>query len=176
MKIRFKNKTKYTKNTHQKYLEFHRKQYRTSYLAYTLIMVFLFLFCVILQVQAHNMTLAILFCTILSCFILWRYLHPIAEVKKDYNSDMIQKEKVYIFTFYDKKLEVREIGKTTISSISYYKFHKVYETKDFFYLYLDRRHSLLLKKDSFVKGSPEDFSNFIAKKCLFKYRDKRKVS
>ena len=46
---------------------------------------------------------------------------------------------------------------------------KVFETKDYFYLYLDEDTAFLVSKSGFKIGTPKDFSEFIKKKCIFKY-------
>lgn len=54
--------------------------------------------------------------------------------------------------------------------MKYYKLYKIYETKTFFYLYIDNDHAFLINKSGFVRGLSDDFSKFINKKCLFKYK------
>ena len=55
--------------------------------------------------------------------------------------------------------------------------YKIFETNEFFYLYLDSRHSLILDKSGFTKGTPTEFKDFIKKKCPLKYRyDKVKTT
>lgn len=61
MKILFKNKTKYTKEVYNQFLEIHRIKYNFSYRLYTVITIILIFFCLTLQVQYHNYTLAVLF-------------------------------------------------------------------------------------------------------------------
>ena len=58
-----------------------------------------------------------------------------------------------------------EIDKTRVY---YFKLHKVFETKDYFYLYLDEDTAFLVSKSGFKLGTPKDFSEFIKKKCIFK--------
>ena len=87
LKILFKNTTQYTKKVYDKFLEFHRKKYRMPYIAFNVIIIACILFCLILQIQYHNFNVAILICVILTVFILWRYLHPIFEIEKEYKSD-----------------------------------------------------------------------------------------
>lgn len=173
MKILFKNKTKYTKEIYYKFLEFHRYKYNFSYRLYTVVIIILILLCLILQVQSHNFTLAIFFCIILSIFFLWRFLHPFSVVKKELESDKIINEKEFIFTFYDKFFKIRD-GKLSYK-LKYYKLYKVFDTIDYFYLYIDKTHAFLLNKNDFCIGNATDFSLFINKKCRFKYYKLSKV-
>ena len=51
----------------------------------------------------------------------------------------------------------------------YLKLYKVFETQDYFYLYIDEEHAALVNKKGFKIGNVEAFTDFIKKKCLFKY-------
>ena len=51
--------------------------------------------------------------------------------------------------------------------------HKIYETPDFFYLYITRENAFLVSKDSFSLGTKEDFSKFLKNKCRLKYKCKK---
>ena len=167
LKVLFKNTTKYNKKVYEEYLQFHSKKYKFSYILYTATIIALFLFCLISQVAYHNFTLAITFCIFISCFFLWRFLHPIAEVRKEFNSKKIQEEKEFSFIFYEKNFKIRD--KLQFEVIRYSFIRKVFETPTFFYLYIDKTHAYLLSKDSFSIGSADEFSNFIHKKCWLKF-------
>ena len=90
------------------------------------------------------------------------------EVNKDYHSDKITKEQSFTFSFYNTYFKV--FTKREYSVIYYRELYKIFETDTFFYLYLDNRHSLLLDKSGFKKGTPITFRDFIKKKCPFKYK------
>ena len=166
MKVLFKNTTQYTESVYETFLMFHHEKYKFSYLTYTIIVVGLLLFSLILQVSYHNFSLAILFCCGITLFILWRLFHPISEIAKEYESDKIQEEKEFTFTFYDQFFTVED--KKEIAQFKYHYLHKIFETKDFFYLYIDKTHSFLLDKYKFQFGS--NFSAFIQKKCWWNFR------
>ena len=168
LKVLFENTTKYTKQTYETFLAFHRKKYRFSYIAYNVITIALILFCLTFQVAYHNLSIAILFCCILTGFILWRYLHPISELSKEYKSDKIKNEKSFTFKFYNDFMTCED--KRQISKMKYSKFYRVFETDDFFYLYIDRTHAFLLNKLTFKNNNPSDFSAFIKKKCWFNFK------
>lgn len=128
----------------------------------------LILFFIMLYIEYHYYGIAIIFCACLTSFILWRYFHPIEEVQKDYHSDKITKETSFTFSFYNKYFKV--YSKMQYSVIYYKELYKIFETDNFFYLYLDSRHSLLIEKSGFKKGTPVEFRDFIKKKCPFKYK------
>lgn len=168
MKILFKNRTKYTKSTYQEFLNFHQEKYGPKYQFYTAIILILIFFCFAMQVKYHKYTLAILFACSLTAFFLWRFFHPLKQIKKEMESEKITKEKEFSFRFFEKHFEISD--KQKIEKMKYYKLLRVFETKTFFYLYIDKNHAFLLSKNSFVIGSPEEFSKFIKKKCPFHFK------
>lgn len=168
MKILFKNTTTYNKEIYNEFLNFYNKKYHFLYTLYTALVIAIFLFCLGVQVKAHNYTLAIIFCCTLTVFFLWRYLHPFSIVKNELKSDKIVEHKKFSFVFYEKKFKTRDNINYSVNK--YYKLHRVFETEDFFYLYMDKIHALVLDKNGFTIGTPEDFSLFIKKKCKFKYK------
>lgn len=168
LKLLFENTTKYSKIIYDKFLAFHEKKYGFTYRAYTAIVTAFILFCLTLQVKYHNFSIAILFCCGLTLFVLWRFFHPVSEVSKEYQSDKIQKEKEYTFKFYNKYFTVQD--KKEISKIKYYQLYKAFETSDFFYLYIDKRHAFLVDKTKFKNNKASEFSSFIKKKCWWNYK------
>lgn len=148
MKILFKNKTKYTKQAYKEFVEIHNKTHNFTYTLYTVIVIALLLICLVLQVNNHTYSLAITFCLIITCFILWRFFHPVSVVSKQFNSSTIQTEKEFTFNFYNKYFKI--IDNNQFEIFKYYKIYKVYETDNFFYLYTDRKNSFLISKNNFL--------------------------
>ncbi len=148
MKILFKNKTKYTKQAYKEFVEIHNKTHNFTYTLYTVIVIALLLICLVLQVNNHTYSLAITFCLIITCFILWRFFHPVSVVSKQFNRSTIQTEKEFTFNFYNKYFKI--IDNNQFEIFKYYKIYKVYETDNFFYLYTDRTHSFLISKNNFL--------------------------
>ncbi len=168
MKLLFKNTTTYSKKIYDDFLNFHTKKFSFKYHLFSLIISILIIFLIMIYIKNHYYGLAIIFCSCLTSFILYRYFHPIEQVHKEYHSDKITKEQSFTFLFYDNYFKV--YNKAEYSIVYYREIHKVFETSTFFYLYLDNQHSLLLDKSNFKKGTPLAFRNFIRKKCLFKYK------
>ena len=81
-------------------------------------------------------------------------------MQKELNS---KKETGFIFTFYKNYFTINK------KTIYYFKLFKVFETKDYFYLYIDEDTAALVSKKGFEIGTAEEFSNFIRKKCLLKF-------
>ena len=49
-----------------------------------------------------------------------------------------------------------------------WKLYKIYETNDFFYLYINKDHAFLLEKNTFTKGDISTFYIFVKRKIWFK--------
>ena len=148
LKILFKNKTKYTKQAYKEFVEIHNKTHNFTYTLYTVIVIALLLICLVLQVNNHTYSLAITFCLIITCFILWRFFHPVSVISKQFNSSTIQTEKEFTFNFYNKYFKI--IDNNQFEIFKYYKIYKVYETDNFFYLYTNRTLSFLINKNNFL--------------------------
>ena len=173
LKLLFKNTTTYSKDIYEQFLLFHQKKYHFSYTAYTVMVVAFILFAIILQVSYNNFSIAILLCCGFTAFILWRYFHPIAEISKDYNSEKIQKQKSYTFKFYDRFFIISDHCR--YNKAKYYKLYKVFETPNFFYLYIDKTHAFLLDKTKFKINTSSNFSKFIKKKCWWCFKNIKSV-
>ncbi len=168
MKILFKNKTRYTKQIYKEFLEFHQEKYGATYMGYTVLLIILFIFCIILQIQSRNYLLSILTLCILIGFVFWRLYNPIKTVQKEIQSEKIENQQEFIFKFYERKFII--YGKKMKSEIKYWKLYKIFETDDYFYLYIDKDHAFLLSKNGFEIGTPNNFREFIKRKCRFKFK------
>lgn len=167
MKVLFKNHTQYTHEVYNDFLNFHSDKYHFRYQLYTFVVCLAFIFCLALQAYYRHYAVALLFGIGLIAFLLWRIIHPVQEVKKEMESEKIQKEEKFTFRFFNKHIEVS--NRKEYSKISYWKIKKVFETSQYFYLYIDKTHSFLLQKSGFCIGSSEEFTKFIRHKCIFRY-------
>ena len=163
MKVLFKNTTRYSRDIYETYLSFHQKKYHTAYQFYTAVVFFAFLFCITLQLLHDSYTLAVLTCSLLTVFILWRLLHPVAQIQKERSSEKITEEKQYRFVFYEKHFEIWDKHQFYVGK--YFQLYRIWETKDFFYLYTEKNRAFLLSKTGFSVGNAADFSRFLQKKC-----------
>lgn len=66
------------------------------------------------------------------------------------------------YTFYED-FAVISNGNDTVK-LKYFKFYKIFEEPDRFYLYLDKDHSYILLKNNFTIGNAKDFYAFMKKK------------
>lgn len=164
----FKNITTYTSENYKKFLEFHNNKFKYKYLFYTIFIVIAFLFCTVLQFAYHNFILGNLFIFILIIFLFWRFFRPFFFIKKEVKSGKVSPNATNTFHFYKNHFIIEnKFGK---SKIHYFKIHKIYETKDFFYMYLDSNYSLLISKNGFLKGSSREFAIFLRHRFPFKFK------
>ena len=167
MKQLFKNKTKYSKSLYDDFLSFHLKTFKLKYFIFSLFISILLFICMTLQVKYHNYTLALIFFIILLCFFVFRYIKPQKEVRKTLESDAIINEKEFKFIFYQKQFYIIDDNK--YNTIRYFDLYKIFETPNYFYLYLDKSHSFIINKKTFLKGDPISFRTFFKKNYPFKY-------
>ena len=168
----FKNVTTYSKKVYDEFSAFHKKHFSLRYHTYTFLTAIFILISFKALIPSFNYTLVFLLSMFLVVFLLWRFFRPIEEARKYDKNDKTIKEITYTFSFYEKYFKVSD--KKEYSIFKYRDIYKIYETKQFFYLYIDRVHSLLIDKSNFKRGSSLEFKQFLIKKCPFKYKQFKK--
>ncbi len=166
MEILFKNKTKYTKQIYQKYLEFHQNKFGLKYKFITILVFLLLSFCFIINLKYSNYNTAFVFIIALISFFIYIFFAPTKKIQKELKTEKFEKEKEFTFTFYNNFFVISD--KKNSEKIKYWKLYKIYETEEFFYLYINKSHALLLDKSSFSKGNISEFFKFIRKKIWYK--------
>ena len=166
MKILFKNKTKYTKQAYEKYLQFHQNKYGHNYHFVTAVTILLLCFCIIMNLKYSNYITAFILIIILVIFCFYRFFNPVKKVQKELETEKFKKEQEFTFTFYEKYFTISD--NQFLDKIKYCQLHKVFETEDFFYLYINKDHAFLLNKFTFSKGDISEFLRFLKKKLWYK--------
>ncbi len=170
MKKLFVNKTTYNKDTYMEFLRFHAKTFNFHYITYTIFWVALFALCIYLSFSSNNRVQGMTITFILIGFLAYRIYHPKSVVDKELKSDKIADNNTNTFTFFDNYFEVS--NKNGTFNYRYFMLHRIYETKSYFYLYVTRENAFILSKKTFSLGKSEEFSQFLKKKFVFKYRHK----
>lgn len=83
MEILFKNKTKYTKQIYQKYLEFHQNKFGLKYKFITILVFLLLSFCFIINLKYSNYNTAFVFIIALISFFIYIFFAPTKKYKKN---------------------------------------------------------------------------------------------
>lgn len=167
MELLFKNKTILSKKNYMNLVKFHQKKNNWKYWLYTAIFSLLFIFCFSFQISAKNYLISILVLLAFICFISYRFIYPYYKTNKELKSDKIQKNLTNFYMFYDKYFKVK--NEIASSKHKYNKLYKVYENKDYFYLYLDKSNAFIVEKSGFMIGNSKDFQKFIKNKTHFKF-------
>ena len=163
MKVLFKNTTKYTKENCNNFLEFHTNKYGKKELLKMILFGICILYILIFNVVYKNWLLVL--CVILLSVII--YL--IEKSKSGRQSKSRKKVKEFTFYFYEKHIKIKY--RREFERLNYFQLYKIFETDEYFFLYLDKKNSLILSKDGFEIGTPKDFSTFIKNKCPLKYKN-----
>ena len=163
MKPLFKNITIYNSKNYNQFVKFHGDKFSLSYNFCTIIVTILLIYCIIINTIYKNILLALLFLIALILFYMFRMYIPMKKYQKTKKHYAKTKENKFTFSFYKFYFTVEK------TPFLYLKLYKVFETKDYFYLYIDAENAILVAKDGFKIGSANEFSEFIKKKCLFKY-------
>jgi Ca2+/Na+ antiporter len=166
MKILYKNKTKYTKEVYSKYLQFHQNKFGNKYTFSTVVTILLLCFCIITNLQYYHKSVAFILLITLIIFCFYRFYHPIKLVKQELKTEKFKNEIEFAFKFYNKFFTI--FDSKNLEKVQYWKLHRIYETKDFFYLYIDKNHAFLLDKNTFTRGDTSEFLKFIKRKIWFK--------
>lgn len=164
MKPLFKNITKYNSKNYEQFIKFHGEKFNFSYNIYTIVMSVLLIYCIILNIIQKNIPFILLFLAMLILIFLFRMYFPMKRYQKTKKQFSKNKETSISFSFYKFYFSV---GKKTFP---YMRLFKVFETKDYFYLYIDDENAVLVSKNGFKLGTAEEFSEFIKKKCFLKYK------
>lgn len=168
MQVLFKNKTILSTQNYTQLLKFHQKKNNGKYFLYTATFALLFVICISYQIVGKNYLIALLLFALFTGFLSYRFIQPYYKTKKEYHSDKVQKNLVNQYCFYDKYFEISNtLGN---SKFKYYKLYRVYETSNYFYLYLNKTNALIIEKAGFMIGNSNSFKKFIKTKVGFKFK------
>lgn len=168
MKVLFKNVTKYTEENCNRFERFHNKKYGKKELMTLLTITILLIYIAITNMIYKNWWVV---CLIILFGILWYFY---TQYQSEQGKSGKRKIPSYTFYFYENIIKIKY--KKQSDRILYFKLHKIFETKQFFYLYTDEKNSLIIDKNGFQIGTAEEFTKFIKAKCPFKYHREDKHS
>ncbi|MCI9039703.1 MAG: YcxB family protein [Clostridia bacterium] len=169
MKPLFQNKTTLSKNIYIELLAFQQKKFGWRYTAYTAIFSLLFILLISLLFANHYFIHGFIFFVIFVCFSAYQFIQPTHKNTKEFHSDKVQNNLVNTYSFYENYFVI----KNTMGSdkIFYHKLYRVFETKNYFYLYLDKTNILVLDKSGFLLGATQGFKEFIKHKMWLKFKE-----
>jgi len=164
MKVIFENTTIYTPRFYKDFIYFHSNKYGMTNAVFTITFTLLLLYCIIMNILQKNFIVSLIFLLILLGLIAYKIYLPVCRLKKTLKNQKNKQDNTFNFKFYDKYFKVND------KQFYYIDLHRIFETKNFYYLYLNKEKAALLSKSGFKKGNPIDFSDFIKKKCFLKFK------
>jgi len=166
MKVLFKNTTKYTKENCENFVEFHSNKYGKKELLKMMLLGICILYILIFNIIYKNWIL------VLAAIVLAGIIYLMEKNKSEKKAKKKEKVKEFTFYFYEKHIKIKY--KKDFERLKYFNLHKIFETDEYFFLYLDEKSSLILNKEGFEVGTAKGFSKFIKSKCPLKYRNEDK--
>lgn len=166
MKVLFKNVTKYNKENCNNFINFHTNKYGKRELIKYIVMFLVFIYIFIFNIIYKNWYF------LLALILIGTLIYFTSKQKQEKKRKERKKVKEYTFFFYKRYIKIKY--RREYDRILYFNIKKIFETEKNFFLYTDDTHSLILDKDGFVVGNEKDFSEFIKKKCPFKYSNQTK--
>ena len=166
MKILFKNTTKYDKENRDNFTNFHQKKYGTKEIIKLILTAITVVYLLLFNIICLNWKALVILVPV--CILLYFINENVNKKRNEKNKK--QKNKEFTFFFYERYIKVKY--KRQFERINYFELKKIFETDENFFLYTDEKHSLILDKDGFSMGTAKGFSQFIKRKCPFKYSNK----
>lgn len=168
----FVNKTKYSKEEYETFLNSYSDEYATSENAYIIFNIAFFGFCMVMAFRNNETLLGIALLIGLLIYIWFKFIRTAKQNKKDRESEKLSGNFVNTYKFYKNYFNVENPeGK---AQILYFKLYRVVETNTNYYIYLSRDVAFIMSKEGFTKGNELEFSQFIKKKTFGKYKNRIK--
>lgn len=169
MESLFENKTKCTDKEYEKYLKTYQKEYAVTERIYTISYLIFFIFCAIYAIKGKEIILSIGLVIAVIISIWYKFIRPYKLLQKAQNKTTME-EYICEYKFYKNNFIVSAPeGSTTIF---YFKLYKVIETETNFYIFISKENGFIVSKEGFTKGKVEEFSNYISKKVMLKYKNR----
>lgn len=166
MKVLFKNTTEYNRENYNEFVKFHQNKFGTKTIIKISLIGICLMYILIMNLIYKNLkAVGIILLTGLIMYGLnkLRVSEQIEDRKKN-----IKSKKKFTFFFYENYIKVK-CGRE-FERVMYFELYKIFQNKEYFFLYTDENHSLIMSKSGFEIGTPETFNLFIKKKCPLKYK------
>ena len=165
MKLLFKNSTKYDKENRDNFTNFHQGKYGKKELRYEILVMAAALYMTIFLTISLKWKVLLFLIPIGAVFYI---INNYTKNKKQIKNKK-QKNKEFTFYFYERYIKIK--ARRQFERMTYFEIKKVFETEYNFFLYTDSKQSMILDKEGFEVGTSKDFTEFIKRKCPFKYRN-----
>ena len=166
----FENKTKYTKEQYNTFMQVHQSEYIVEEIAYMLFNILFFGLTMILAFRSKEIILGIAIVIGLIVYIWYKFIWSQKRVKKNTENGKLSGDFVNTYKFYKRYFGVE--NQEGNAQILYFKIYRVVETKDNYYIYITRNNAFIVSKNGFTKGDNIEFSKFIKGKTITRYKNR----
>jgi len=109
-------------------------------------------------------------CAVIIAFVVPLFVLLLPSLSVKMSKYVIGAENLYQFTEDEILIESTLPLSSGQTKANYAYFHRIYETREMFYLYISKRQAFILKKSDIIEGSVSDLKNlFISKLPKNKY-------
>ena len=168
----FKNETIYNKHEYNTFINDHRKRFGLSEDLYTILFTCLFIIFLLYLFINKVFITGIFVLLVFIIFLIYRFIQPINNINKDMNSKNIKQKYKNIYIFYKHYFKI--VNQDIDEKVFYFKIYRILESDTNFYIYLMPRKAFIISKKGFVNGNSDDFSKFIRRKVIFRYKKSKK--
>ena len=171
-KVLFENKTKYTEDLYNIFLKEYKKEYASSENLFTGFNFFFFGICMFFAFKENELILAFAILIGLIIYFWYKFIRPATREIKTRKNPMLKDNFINTYKFYERYFDVENPkGK---ARTYYLKVYRITETQDYYYIYISREYAFIVSKTEFTEGNNIEFTTFIKKKLLGKYRNRMK--
>ena len=136
--------------------------------AYFLFTVVFFGLCMILAFIEKEFILAVIVLIWLIFYLWYKLIRPLKREKKQTANIKTRGGFFNTYKFYNNYFDVDNPEGT--AKIYYMKIYKMIEDAQYYYIYITKEHAFIISKNGFLKGNSIEFSDFMKKKLIFKYK------
>ena len=166
MKVLFKNTTEYNRENYNEFVKFHQNKFGTKTIIKISLIGLCLMYILIMNLINKNFKTVLIFIIIGAIAYVINKLY-VSEQIEDRKKNIKSKKK-FTFFFYENFIKVK-CGRK-FERIMYLELYKIFQNEEYFFLYTDENHSLIMSKSGFEVGTSETFNLFIKKKCPLKYK------
>lgn len=164
--ILFKNETICTQREYKNFLKVQQKEYALPEFLYTFGYTIFFIIFGFVLIGYKDISTGIILILFGILFFIYRNWYPNNLKKKQKRK--LKKPLKNTYIFYKNYFIIENIKGN--SKIFYLRIHRVIETKEVFYIYLNREGAFIVSKMGFIQGEEKEFKEFLKKKIKFRYK------
>ena len=167
--ILFKNETTCTQKEYKDFLKVQEKEYALSEFLYTFGYTIFFIIFGFILIGSKDIGTGLIIILLGVLFFVYRNWYP--NYLKSKQKKKVKNPLRNTYSFYKNYFTTS--NKEGTSTTLYFRIHRVIETKNNFYIYLNKECAFVVSKNGFILGKGMDFSTFLRKKTRLKYKERK---